>query len=69
MTELAGVSDNELIDKKVTKRTTDTTLILSPEMSIEQEITEYLAFVLELPEETIEKALKTYHDNIKNAQI
>ncbi len=69
MTELANVSDNELIDKKVTKRATDTALILSPEMSIEQEITEYLAFVLNLPEETIEKALKTYHDHIKNAEV
>lgn len=69
MSELANVEDHELIDKKVVKRNVDTTLILNPEMSIEQEITEYLAFVLELPEETIEKALKVYHDNIAKTDL
>jgi len=64
--ELAGLEDHELIDKKVSKRTNDTALILSPEMSIEQEVTEYLMYILELPEETIKKVLKTYHDFAKN---
>ena len=57
------------MDKKVAKRSVDTTLILSPEMSIEQEVTEYLTFILELPQETVEKVLKTYHDNIKNNEV
>lgn len=61
--KLATVEDHELIDKKVTKRSADTALILSPEMTVEQEITDYLTFILELPEETIEKALKVYNDN------
>lgn len=67
MSELANVQDHELMDKKVVKRNTgDTTLILSPEMTIEQEIIDYLTFILELPEDTIEKTLKVYHDNIKS---
>lgn len=69
MDELANVADHELMDKKVVKRSSDTTLILSPEMSIEQEITEYLAFILELPQETIDKVMKEYHDHITNANI
>ncbi len=69
MAELAAVADNELLDKKVVKRAVDTALILSPEMSIEEEITDYLTFILELPEETIEKALKVFHDNIKNTEM
>lgn len=66
MAELANLEYNVLIDKKVSKRSNDTALILSPEMSIEQEVTEYLLFIQELPEETVEKVLKTYHDFAKN---
>ena len=69
MAELAAVADNDLLDKKVVKRSVDTALILSPEMSIEEEITDYLTFILELPEDTIEKALKVFHDNIKNTEM
>ena len=63
MSELGSIADNELIDKKVVKRNIETALILSPEMSVEQEITEYLSYVLELSEDTIEKALQVYNDN------
>lgn len=69
MVELSNVQDHELLDKKVVKRSVDTTLILTPEMSIEQEITEYLSFVLELPQETVEKVIKEYHDNSKVAGL
>lgn len=69
MSELATVADNELIDKKVVKRAVDTSLILSPDMSIEQEIIDYLTFILELPEETIGRTLKVFHDNIKNTSL
>ena len=63
MVELANMEDHALLDKKVTKRSTDTALILSPEMTIEQEITEYLSYILELPKETVERVLSVYHDN------
>jgi hypothetical protein len=69
MTQLANVEDHELIDKKVVKRSNDTALILSPDMTIEEEITEYLSFVLELPEETVERVLKEYHDRIKTFEV
>lgn len=69
MAELASIADHELMDKKVTKRSTDTSLILSSSMTIEDEITEYLTFILELPADKIEKVLKIYHDNIKNNEM
>lgn len=69
MDKLAGIADHDLMDKKVVRRSTDTVLILSPEMSIEQEIAEYLAFILELPQETIDKAMSEFHDNIKNSEM
>lgn len=66
MAELANLEDNVLMDKKVTKRSNDTALILSPEMTIEQEVQEYLSYILELPQDTVDKVLKTYHDHSKN---
>lgn len=69
MAELSTIEDHELIDKKVVKRSIDTTLILSPEMTIEQEISEYLNYVLELPDETIQEVIKTYHDNAGKIKI
>jgi len=69
MAELAYIEDTSLLDKKVTKRSNDTALILNPEMSIEEEIMEYLSYILELPQETIEKVLSVYHDNIAKTNL
>jgi len=63
MSELSGVEDNELIDKKIVKRETDTALILTPELSLSEEVGEYLRYVLNLNEDAIEKALKELRDN------
>ncbi len=56
--ELAGVEDNALVDKKVTKRSSDTALILDPSLSLSEEVNEYLTFILELSEDTREQVLK-----------
>lgn len=66
MASLANIEDNALMDKKVTKRSNDTALILSPEMTLEQEVQEYLSYILELPEDTVSKIMGIYHDNIKD---
>lgn len=60
--ELSTLEDSELIDKKVTKRDTDVALILDNNMSLTQEVREYLEFIMQLPEPTIEKVLKVFHD-------
>ena len=65
MSELAGLEDSDLMDKKVVRRSSDTALILDPEMSVEEEVAEYLAYILELPQETIDKVMSEFHDNIK----
>lgn len=56
--ELAAVEDNALVDKKVTKRTSDAALILDPKLSLAEEVKEYLSFILELPEDTIDTVIK-----------
>lgn len=65
LSQLGDIADNELLDKKVVKKDNDTSLILSPEMTIEDEICEYLRYIAQVPEEIIEKALKEFHDNKK----
>jgi hypothetical protein len=65
LTELATLESSELIGKKITKRAVDTTLILDSQMSMEEEVVEYLTFILELDNETVEKAIKMFKDNYR----
>ena len=58
MQELGELADSELIASKVIKRDTDSALMLEPEMSLDAEVREYLTYILELPEPTIDKVLK-----------
>jgi DNA repair exonuclease SbcCD nuclease subunit len=58
MSELSGVEDNVLIDKKIVKRETDVSLILSPDLTLGEEVGEYLRYILQLNEPSVEKALK-----------
>ena len=64
MQELGELEDSELIDRKVIKRETDVTLILDGEMSLDEEVSEYLRFILQLPETTIEAALKELQNHV-----
>lgn len=65
LSELGEIKDSELLDKKVIKRDTDVALMLTPEMTMEEEVSEYLQYILQVPDEIVEKALKEFHDNIK----
>lgn len=58
MQELGELEDSELITSKVIKRETDSALILDNEMSLGEEVKEYLTYILELPETTVEAVLK-----------
>lgn len=63
LSELGELEDNELIDKKVVKRSQDTQLILDPNMSMAEEVREYLSYILMLPEDTIEQTLLEYYNH------
>lgn len=58
LSELAKLADNDLIDKKVAKKVSDAALILDAEMSLQQEVHEYLTYIMELPEATIKQVLQ-----------
>jgi len=58
MSELGALADSDLIDKKIIKRDTDTTLILAPDLTLEEEVNEYLRYVLQLSDSAVEDALQ-----------
>ena len=60
--DLGNVKNTELLDKKLVRRSTDTTLILNKNMTIEDELIEYFRYILELPEDQIKEAISTFHD-------
>ena len=67
--ELAAVKNSELLDKKVVKRTTEASLVLDKEMTLEDELVEYLTYILELPEDKIFDILGTYNDYAQTTQL
>jgi len=67
--ELASVENSELLDKKVVKRNTEATLVIDKDMTIEEELVEYLIYILEIPEEKIATILGTYNDYAQKAQV
>jgi hypothetical protein len=62
MQELGELEDSDLIASKVIKRDNDSALMLDPEMSMAEEVREYLTYILELPEPTVESVLKEFQN-------
>ena len=60
--ELAGVKNTELLDKKVVKRSTEATLVIDKEMSVEDELVEYLSYILEINQDRIPDIIGTFND-------
>jgi DNA repair exonuclease SbcCD nuclease subunit len=67
--DLSSVKSNELLDKKVVKRNSESTLMLDKEMSIGEELVEYLKYILEIPEAKIPDIVGLFNDNIKNLEL
>ena len=67
--ELAAVKNSELLDKKVVKRNTESSLAIDKEMSIEEELSQYLSQILDLAEEQIDSILRTFSDYSQKAAM
>lgn len=65
MSELSAVENTDLLDKKVVKRDNDTALILSENMSLEEEVEEYLRYILQLPDNTVEDVMKEFNNYVQ----
>ena len=67
--ELATVENSELLDKKVIKRNTETSLVIEKDTTLEDELVEYLNYILQIPEEETFNILRTYNDYAQKAQM
>lgn len=65
MSQLSQLDNSVLLDKKVTKRSTDTALILDADMTLAQEVEEYLRYILELPGSTISAVLQELNNYVE----
>ena len=66
--DLANVKNSELLDKKVVKRSTEATLNLK-EMTIDEELVEYMSAILNLNDNKIKQIMGVFNDYSKNATL
>ena len=69
VSDLSNIKNSELLDKKVIKRKTEATLILDKEMTIEEELNEYLSYILELNKDKVKNILGVFSDYAKEVEV
>jgi|TARA_R110001632_G_scaffold13765_2_gene47021 DNA repair exonuclease SbcCD nuclease subunit len=67
--DLAGIKNSELLDKKVVVRKSEASLIMDKDMTVSEELAEYLTYILEISEDKIPDILGTYNDYASKAQM
>jgi DNA repair exonuclease SbcCD nuclease subunit len=68
MEDLGKVDNVELLDKKIVKRSTECALILAPNATLQEELVEYLRYILELDDTKVDELLQVFNDNIKGIE-
>lgn len=63
MSQLSEMGVSDIVDRKVVKRSSETTLMLDPTMTIVDEMVEYLRYVLMLDDQTIDEVLQEYNNH------
>ena len=51
------------------KRNTETSLVIDKDMSLEEELVEYLKYILEIPEQQVTNIIGTYNDYAQTTQL
>ena len=69
VSDLSNIKNSELLDKKVIKRKTEATLVLDKEMTMEEELNEYLSYILELNEDKVKNILGVFSDYAKEVAV
>ena len=67
--DLANVKNSDLLDKKVVVRQSETSLIMDKEMTIQEELIEYLTYILQIKEDKIPDIIGTYNDYASNLEM
>lgn len=63
LSELINIEDSELVDKKLVKTVNDLTLILDSNMTLQQEVEEYLTYALGLNEEVVGSVIEEFKNH------
>jgi DNA repair exonuclease SbcCD nuclease subunit len=61
---LNKIENSELLDKKLRRNSSEATLILSDDMTMEEELSEFLSYIMEIEPIKVKELLKVYHDHI-----
>lgn len=61
--DLSVVENNELLDKKLVRRVSDTALILDKKMTVREELVEYLRYILELKDSEIDGIIEVFNEH------
>ena len=69
VTDLANIKNSELLDKKLLKKTSESTLALEKEMTIEEELALYFGEVLNLDKDKIGKVIGVFSDYSKEVEM
>ena len=69
VTDLANIKNSELLDKKLLRKTSESTLALQKEMSIEEELALYFTEVLNLDKTKISKIIGVFNDYSKEVEV
>jgi hypothetical protein len=67
--DLANVKNSELLDKKVVVRKSEASLIMDKDMSVQDELAEYLTYILEINTDKIPDIIGTYNDYTTNVEM
>lgn len=62
ISDLGQLENSELLDKKIVKRSTDVALVLNEDMALEEELVEYLAYIMLLEDDALKEVMSTYYD-------
>lgn len=66
MEDLGNVENVHLLDKKIVKRSAECALILNPNATLQEELVEYLRYILELDDDKIDSILEEFNDCAKD---
>lgn len=61
---LNKIENSELLDKKLRRNSSEATLILSDDMTMEEELSEFLSYIMEIEPIKVKELLKVYHDYV-----
>lgn len=69
LSDLGKIEDSDLVDKKLVRRTQDSQLILDPNLTLAEEVKEYLTYILQLDDDTISDIIKEFYNNLDKLEF